>query len=300
MSSIFICCIFIMEYCSPSKKNNYKTNGTCFDENAIRRIVRAYNQSNPSNLISINKPFKKQLQELHERFESKCKNNESCIISSLRLDNDEVIDDYVRPKMPYDWKNDPNMWLTNFNIEAILIQYEDAYRPFYKFFGVYSADFLRRLSNGQPAHPELAHINLESLFGKGIRTFGFVINLDNHDEPGSHWTSLFACIDPSMQCYGVYYYDSVASNPPEDMIRFMDMLKDRCGKKFKKRVNKKRQQYGSSECGIFSIYNQIKWMHESKNKNGKITFSKLMSEKETDKKMSDLRRKLFRPLDLKI
>ena len=288
-----------MEYCSPSKKSNYKTNGTCFDQNAVRRIVVAYNRSYPSKPISIKIPFKKQLEELHKRFERKCNHNESCIVSSLRLDNDEIIDDYVRPKMPDDWRDDPNTWLTNFNIEAILIQYEDAYRPFYKFFGVYSADFLR-MSNGRPAHPELFDIKIKALYDKGISTFGFVINLDDHDEPGSHWTSLFVCINPNMPCYGAYYYDSTAGDPPDDMCVFMDKLKEQGGKGFKKRVNKKKHQYGSTECGIFSIYNQIKWVHEAKNRNGKITFSKLMSEKETDKKMSDLRQKLFRPLDLKI
>lgn len=296
-----------MEYCSPAKKDHHKKYKTCFDMTALKRIIEAYNRSYPSTpIITKNKTFKKQLDELHSRFEDKCNGNESCLVTSLKLDNDHLIDDYVRPIMPEEWQDDPNTWLSNFNIEAILIQYEDQYKPFYKFFGVYSADFLRKVGNS-PAHPELFNINIEKLYDNGVRTFGFVINLDDHDEPGSHWTSLFVCIDPAMQCFGAYYYDSTASNPPEDMTIFMNNLKVQ-GKAFgsskrlfKLKVNKIKHQYGSTECGIFSIYNQIKWVHDAKNKNGKICFNKLMSEKKTDKEMSDMRKQLFRPIhNLKI
>jgi hypothetical protein len=139
----------------------------------------------------------------------------------------------------------------------------------------------------------------------GVRTFGFVINLDDHDEPGSHWTSLFVCIDPSMQCFGAYYYDSTASAPPEDMKTFMDMLKVQgdifrksveSKRLFKLKVNRIKHQYGSTECGIFSIYNQIRWVYDAKNKNGRISFNKIMSEKKTDEEMSAMRKQLFRPI----
>jgi hypothetical protein len=113
--------------------------------------------------------------------------------------------------MPEDWKNDPNTWLSNFNIEAVLIQYEDEYKPFYKFFGVYSADFLRKVGN-RPANPELFNINIQDLYNMGVRTFGFVINLDDHDEPGSHWVSLFIDIDNKY----IFYFDSADNEiPPE-------------------------------------------------------------------------------------
>ena len=299
-----------MEYCSPSKKRNHKTYNSCFDMTALKRIIDAYNRAYPFNpIITKNKTFQKQLDELHLRFKDKCNRNESCLVSSLHLDNDEVIDDYVRPPMPSEWKNDPNTWLSNFNIEAVLIQYEDEYKPFYKFFGVYSADFLRKNGN-HPAHPELSNINIQNLYNNGVRTFGFVINLDDHDEPGSHWTSIFVCIDPSMPCFGAYYYDSTASSPPTDMKIFMDNLKVQ-GDIFRKSVESKtlfkvknniiKHQYGSTECGIFSIYNQIRWVYDAKNKKGRITFNKIMSERKTDKEMSEMRKKLFRPIhNLKI
>ena len=299
-----------MEYCSPAKKNNHKKYNSCFDMTALQRIIEAYNRSYPSTPIRTkNKSFQKQLDELHLRFKEKCNRNESCVVSSLQLDNDEVIDDYLRPPRPSEWKNDPNTWLSNFNIEAVLIQYEDQYKPFYKFFGVLSADFLRKIGN-RPAHPEIFNINIQDLYNNGVRTFGLVINLDDHDEPGSHWTSLFVCIDPEMHCFGAYYYDSTASAPPVDMKTFMNMLKVQgdvlkktvdSKRLFKVKVNTIKHQYGSTECGIFSIYNQIRWVFDAKNKKGKITFNKIMSEKKTDKEMSDMRQKLFRPIhNLKI
>jgi hypothetical protein len=43
---------------------------------------------------------------------------------------------------------------------------------------------------------------------KGIRKVGFTINLDNHNESGSHWVSMFLDLDDKI----IFYFDS-ANNP---------------------------------------------------------------------------------------
>jgi hypothetical protein len=301
----------MINHCSPSQQANFKKNNSCYDEDALYKIIEAFNRNYPTNTINIvasgkQKSFSVLWSELQMKLADKCDKNELCWVSHLGIENDKKISTSLRPPKPIDWNNDPNTWLNNFNIEAVLIQYEEANKPFYKFYGVYSSDFLRKSNNVNVCyHRELCAIDIVDLYEKGTRALGFVINLDEHDEPGSHWTSVFAIIDPTMPCFGVYYYDSTTNDPPNDMSTFMKELQvqgNKMKKKyntkyiFKNKINKVQHQFKNTECGVFSIYNQVKWLHEIKKKNGNITFSQIIKENIKDEQMSNLRKILFRPI----
>ena len=65
---------------------------------------------------------------------------------------------------------------------------------------------------------------LKRFFGK--KYFGFVTNLCKFDEPGTHWTSSFFILDPELDSYGAYYYDSVGRKiPPLLKPVFIDIQK---------------------------------------------------------------------------
>ena len=53
----------------------------------------------------------------------------------------------------------------------------------------------------------------------GKNKIAIVFNLDRHDQPGSHWVSLF--ID--LECKFIFYFDSAGNPIPEEI----KVLKDR-------------------------------------------------------------------------
>ena len=47
---------------------------------------------------------------------------------------------------------------------------------------------------------------------------GTVFNLDDHDEPGSHWTAMYVELLPRCrEKPSAYYFDSVGSKPPKEI-----------------------------------------------------------------------------------
>jgi hypothetical protein len=67
----------------------------------------------------------------------------------------------------------------------------------YQFLGVYPIDFEGKDEFGECLFKEMCSLNIVKLYEKGIRYIGLITNLDKHNQSGSHWTSLFVCIDPS-------------------------------------------------------------------------------------------------------
>lgn len=295
------------KYCSPDKRINIKKNNSCFDKPALVRIINAFNEKFPEKKILVNniekKPFKVLYKELNARFEKVCGENEICWVDSTGIDS--IVRDYIRPKTPASWKNNPREWLDSNNINDVLQQYEKAYSPYYKYYLTQSADFLREV-NSKCYNEQLCNINIQNLHDSGVRTIGMIINLDTHDLPGSHWVSLFACICPFMPCFGVYYYDSrvASSRIPQDVKIFMNMIEKQCnqlkilkkGKRlFKNKINTIIHQHGRTECGVFSLYNQLKWLECSQKTKGCSSYNEVFNSKINDEDMEKLRKVLFRP-----
>jgi len=299
-----------MEYCSPKELDNYKSRKSCYNRDILEKIAEAYNRSFPDNKIeTIEKlSFSKLWKTLQKRMKTVCDDNEVCWVSQVGLDYDKSINKFIRPKMPNEWIKNPNEWLSNFNIEAVLIQYQQSI-PEYKWIGVFPVDFNITSSKGECLYSDVCSVDIQELYHQGYKYCGLIINLDKHDQPGSHWTSLFICIDPSLKCFGAHYFDSVGNNPPFEMKSLMENLKTQ-GEELKKKiksknsfelnVNKIQYQYGNSECGIFSIYYQLKWLNLLKNLNNrdrnKLTFDDVIKNKITDKQIESLRKILFRPI----
>jgi hypothetical protein len=209
----------------------------------------------------------------------------------------------LKPAKPLKWYEKPNTWLSNYDIEAVMRQYEDDASNFYKFLGVFSIDFATQDSFGRCVVNEVCSLDILKHYKptskKPVKFVGLITNLDKHDEPGSHWTSLFVCVDPTLPCYGAYYYDSTSNEPPSDMKQFMKRLREQAltaypTKKFREAYNNKQDQYGNNECGMFSMIYQIRWLAALK-ANPNLVFEDVLRTKITDKQMNELRDVLYRP-----
>jgi hypothetical protein len=235
-----------MAYCAPGSVPRLEKHGTCFDATALRKLASIYNKHYPTRAIeNVGGMSDKQLKvEMEKRFSESC--DEMCWVKKLGVEHDPVIEKHLLPKMPEEWKEAPRTWLTNFNIEVVMRKYEDLYSDFV-FMDVYPSDFC--------SYNGVCDIPFDGKY------YGMIINLSDHTGSGSHWTALFVCTDKKMACYGAYYYDSVGNAPPKEMKALMDGLKKKGGATFKTVVNKKQHQYKNTECGMFSMFYIIKWLH---------------------------------------
>jgi hypothetical protein len=291
-----------MSVCAPKANNTYARDRTCFDKAALIRLAEAWNKGNKDDQITnIPKLSKKKLwQAINGKMDKKCKGNEkeACWVDHLAKPTDPI-NKKLRPVSPKEWKKNPYEWLSNFDIEDAMYQYEDDKEYKFKFIGVFPVDFaVEKGFFGQCLYKETCSIDFKKLRKKGYKYAGMVINMDHHDEPGSHWTGLFIVMDPKSPSYGAYYYNSVPNKPPKEIDAYMKMLQERAREEnpnipFKLEYNTYRHQYKNSECGIFSMTYLVRWLVLLQ-KDPATTFEKVVKIKIRDEHVHGLRRKFFR------
>lgn len=303
--------------CSPAAAENFAKDNTCFSKEALLRIAHAWNTEHPDNPISgLKRKSKHSIwKDIDGKMKGICKGsgNEWCWAGKLdQVQHDNKVQSHLRPKMPTQWYKKPNTWLSNWDIQKVMRQYEDAKARFrYKFLGVLPIDFQATSEFGVCVSDEMCRLadDIPKLLKKKIQYIGMITNLDKHDEPGSHWTSLFMCIDHTKPCFGAYYYDSVSRYPPKEISEFVRGFKERIHQyllstgevktgepfTFRTSYNTIRHQYGNSECGVFSMVYQIRWL-ELLEKNPRTKFEDVIKDKLTDEEMNKYYRHiLFSP-----
>lgn len=310
----FLFCLVEIMYCSPTGASIYKQDKTCFTREALIRLVEAWNETNPSQEIcSYKNATKMKLwSELRNRMSHICLGDgmEACWVDNLQGTRpSKEIAKSLRPLKPSTWRTNEYTWLTNYDIENVMAQYDIAQDPNfkYKFLGVFPIDFEKKTMFGQCLFEEFCSLDIVKLYKKGVRFVGMITNLDKHDQRGSHWTSLFMCIDPTLPSFGAYYYDSVGSVPPDEISAFIHNVKRQVAEipgadvtRFNIDYNKIRHQRGNTECGVFSLTFQIRWLMQLQ-LNERVTFDKIVNKKEmNDASVHQLRDHFFRPFQKKV
>lgn len=260
--------------CAPSKKF---TDESCFTLESLKLIASKYNEQNSTNKINITDNKKHLVTELTNIFSKTC-DTQSCW---LRLDvvknmnNEDIQENTFRPVGPskkYDW-------LSTTNINDVLSQYEELHKDFV-FLGAVPNDFQQLPMLG------LSDINFDNFVNQGKTKLGMVINLDTHNQSGSHWVALYTDLSKNQ----LYYFDSIGKKPGKRIKRFnnqiikylynkeknksleigkiaglINNLNDKNKKnKYIKVLNKKlknfdirynniQHQQENSECGVYSI-----------------------------------------------
>lgn len=240
--------------CAPSKKFE---NGSCIPLYILVEMAKAYNSENPDNLIRLDsthetinpKKYKRYLVKQFQIKLNKVCDDQKCWVKQKFMDKlkgimkEELEKDTFRPKGP----EKKTTWLNTNNIDQTMEQYEKKY-PDFKFLGAVPIDF-----------DSLESINIrkldykKDLMDKGKNRIGIIFNLDEHDQPGSHWVSMYVDLNKGV----VYFSDSYGVEPAERirklMKRFALFIKDNLGKKPVVDYNKLRHQYNSFDCGVYSI-----------------------------------------------
>ena len=162
--------------------------------------------------------------------------------SIKELNDKEIKYMTFKPPMPDSWMKNKYTWLTTTDIDNVMKQYENLYDNF-KFFGAVPVDCPKDI------YCELTNLDIQKINKKGIELIGVIFNLDKHNESGSHWVGLFANILENT----ISYYDSTGNPPPEYIKYFMEMLRRQMGNNVIMDWNKKKHQFGGTECGVYSM-----------------------------------------------
>jgi hypothetical protein len=215
-------------YCSPKNSNN---KFTCFSNESLKKIADSYNShyGNQSGLIRIptkitnanRKELWDNIQQAMKRF-TKCK-SDFCLLETDVVEdlNDTEINEHTfRPEKPMEWYKNKTAWLSTIDIDDVMKQYE--YHTDFEFIGPVPIDFDYQVGFGQCIANELCKFNMETYLGYGKTKFGVIFNLDPHYMNGSHWTAMFSDFNKG----GIYYFDSYAVEPPNEVKDLMKRIAD--------------------------------------------------------------------------
>ncbi len=272
--------------CSPAVKNKTIRKGSCLTSNVILKIKDEYNKDHPTNKILATKPALV-WHELRMRLDCE---DERCWVN--QIDNvalrNQIKKQIFAPEHPPSWFKNKNEWLSNFDINAVMAQYETKF-PDFKYLGTtpIDYDFIMDKNTGTCVENNLCRFNLKQLLSQGKKRYASVFNTDPHNKPGMHWISLFVDIPRKT----IMYFDSARNEYPPNIQKLVETIQEQ-GTKLKIPLkylkNEITHQSGGSECGMYSIH-FIAEMLERPDQ----ALKKFMHEVIPDKAMEEKRKEYF-------
>lgn len=302
-----------ISFCSPSNDGR----SVCFNSKTLEYMINVWNNNNKTNKIVINNVYNSYSVNnkyyyilLNNKLKNILGNNKYWLwcgylyhlpynTNAIKLKLKKIDKKELRPEKPESWYKNPRTWLSNYDIQNVMNQYQNTKKYKYAFLGVFPIDFSVKLNDGRCAYNSLCNIDIKNYLTKNF--IGLITNLDKHDEPGSHWTSTFFCINPKLPSYGAYYYDSTSRPIPPLLLQFINDIKRQCDALYPKNTfniiyNKKQHQFKNSECGVFSLLFQIRWINKHIVKHNNTSFQEIISNPSIkDEQMTMIRDYIFRP-----
>lgn len=275
-----------MSVCAPNV--DVSDHYTCFELNELKQIALAFNifiQTNKicspadknicakTNLINVNHTDKKKLwNDIYDTLKPICK-YEYCWIDLdfINLIRDPFLQEKVKmftfkPQMTLERYS----WLSTQDINSVMQQYEK-HDPNFEFLGALPSDFYK-----------LHRLNYKSL--ANMRQFSAVLNLDTHNQPGSHWVAFFA----DNKSKTLEYFDSAGKQPNKHITKFFDKLVKNYFKKYHLFINDTKHQKHNSECGVYATYYIIQRLKG-------YSFDQITKHIVDDETMNQFRDYIFRP-----
>jgi hypothetical protein len=200
--------------------------------------------------------------------------NDLCILSKLEKKN--YADHIFTPFAPKKWKENSNEWLSNFDIRAVLKQYEVAY-PDFKSFEPTPIDYDTIVYKEQCVSNELCNFSLKYYLEHNIQKIGVVFNLDTHDKPGSHWVSMYIEVFHNKRGI-ICFFDSTGVKIPRRLKKLKDeIIKQgrQLNIEFDFYDTSVEHQMQNTECGMYSLFFIITMI--SGKKGGNIKLKKTMT-----------------------
>jgi len=272
--------------CSPGNKNNF----SCYSNDTLIKMKNNWNRNNNTKIksktpINIWNAFNK-------IFTNKT-SLESQWIELMNINENEknkIKADSFAPEQPKEWKNNPNTWLTNYDIDKVLKQYSKAYKCF-SYIGPSPIDYDSKDTyesfKQKCVCNSLCNFNINKYLKQNKNCVAVVFNLDKHTEGGSHWVTLLLHLKNRQ----IYYFDSVGTKIPPQIEKMKDTIIEQCKNKnihlkFFQLWPKTFHQESNTECGMYVLYFIIKMIEGKK-------WNYFINKKITDKEIMNYRNKYF-------
>jgi len=243
--------------CSPTVKGKTVHPDSCLLPANLEKIKQAYNAAHPSSVIKTESPS-----EIWDTLKDRltCK-SEMCWVDQL---TDATLKRQIKefqfaPKKPEDWKGDKeeDKWVSNFDIMAVLHQYEKVY-PEFVLIEPTTMDFDSRPKEkgGKCVLQDLCEFSLEKWIKKKKMKIAISLNLATYDSGGEHWVSLYVDIENRF----IFYFDSGGDAPVPQIKVLIDRIVKQGSQlstpiRFKVHQNAGLQhQERDTECGMYSIF----------------------------------------------
>jgi len=234
------------------------TQRTCYDRSILVKIRDAYNRTHPDQSPIQTRQPAALVQALRDRLSDQC-DQEDCWLKLLPSAQMQYLEERIfAPKHPREWLKNPREWLSNYDIINVLRQYEAAY-PDFTFLGPSPIDFDKRLPGKRGCvENAICTFRLANYVGPDakqthIKKIGLSFNLDEHDEAGSHWVTLYVDLNHGI----VFYFDSALNDTPPEIDALVHRILDQArelGLKMTYRKNRIQHQFSNSECGMYSLF----------------------------------------------
>lgn len=213
--------------CSPIAEDDRIGEFTCMNEDLLKKIAVAYNESpmGSKHQIDLKKTGKTLWKNVQEKIKQYGCNYEHCwdSVKELNPKIQKEVSKRLRPLANEELKSSSSAWLSTLDIDKVMQQYEEKYDNF-SYFGAVPNDFESKIQFGgmsQCISEAICNIDLNKLYKKGKRILGFVFNLDASHQPGSHWMSMIV----NMKQHGIYFFDSYGVAPTKEILDLMKRLR---------------------------------------------------------------------------
>ena len=238
--------------CHPGNKKNIHKN-TCYTQRGLYEIKKMYNKAHHYNKIKCTSPYQI-YNELRKRL-SYC-NKETCWMDEIKNPKikhqlDKIL---FAPTSPKSWVKNKNEWLSNFDIQKVLKQYEMS-NPDFFLLGPSSINYDTILPDKTCVWEDLCRLKLQDLINRKKTKLKIIFNLDKYHEPGSHWVAMFVDCTEKI----ILYFDSSVNRVPTEVKKLQNEIV-RQGHHlispidFEIIENKHRFQTTNSECGMYCLF----------------------------------------------
>lgn len=264
--------------CAPivKYKNKASNPSSCLSDDIIYKLKNDYNRGRPLHTqIKATTPA-----EIWQEFKMTMKecNKEKCWLKNIRDENmQKKIEEMVfAPEHPDDWNDNPNEWVSNYDIFYVLKQYEIVF-PHFESIEPAMIDFGRKNRKTKKCvREDMCAFSITDLLRRKKTKIGIVFNLADSKSEGSHWVSMFIDIENRF----IFYLDSGGDTAPYEILRFVEKIQKQATKQrrpfqfdYYENAPNSHQQ-GSSECGMYALFFIITML------TGETDFDKNMTVKE--------------------